>query len=102
MCHYSTEDFEIFMLLSYGIEVDEEKVKEEQFLLYKEELDKQLVSTDLLTKMPDLALIDVCVYVTDKNEWKVYVASDAHTYSPLFLICLRDGEKIYEEDLRLD
>lgn len=102
MCHYSTEDFEIFMLLRYGIEVDEEKVKEEQFLLYKEELDNQLVSFDLLANMPEIALIDVCSYATEENEWKVYVASDIHTYFPLFLICLRDGEKIYEEDLRLD
>jgi len=83
-----------------GIEVDEERVGEESVLLYKEELDRNLVSEALLEVTTELVLLHTCVYDTIENEWMVCVASDADTNYPLFLICLRGGQKIYEEILK--
>lgn len=100
MCYYNTEHFSIFMDLNFNIEVEEEQVGEESVLLYKEELDKELISDALLGITPDMVLLHSCVYDTKENEWIVCVASDADTNYPLFLICLKDGEKIYEEILK--
>lgn len=102
MCHYSTEDFGFFMWLRYGIEIDEEQIGEESVLLYKEELDKELISDALLSITPEMVLLHSCVYDAEEKEWIVCVASDADTDYPLFLICLKDGKKIYEEDIRID
>lgn len=102
MTYYSSEHFMIFMELKYSIEVKEEQVGEESVLLYKEELDKELISNDLLSITPDMVLLHSCVYDTEENEWIVCVASDADTDYPLFLICLKDGKKVYEEDIRID
>lgn len=102
MCYYSTEHFAIFMSMQFGIDVEEDQVGEESVLLYKEELDKELISNDLLSITPDMVLLHSCVYDTEETEWIVCVASDADTSYPLFLICLKDGEKVYEEDIRID
>lgn len=90
----------VFMELKFNIEIKEEQVVEESDLLYKEELDKELVSNYLLSIAPDMVLLYSCVYDTEENEWIVCVASDAYTSYPLFLICLKDGIKVYEEILK--
>lgn len=102
MCYYNAEHFSIFMSLQFDIEIEEEQVGEESVLLYKEELDKELISNALLGITPDMVLLHSCVYDTEENEWIVCVASDADTDYPLFLICLKDGKKVYEEDIRID
>ncbi|MFP3719851.1 hypothetical protein SFC57_08000 [Niallia circulans] len=99
MCHYSAEKFAIFISLQYGVNVDEEQVGEETILLYKEELDENLVSEELLSIVPEMVMVHSCVYNNEEHEWLVCVASDADTNQPLFLICLKNGEKIYEEVL---
>ncbi|MBG9587986.1 hypothetical protein [Cytobacillus firmus] len=99
MCHYSAENFAIFISLQYGVNVDEEQVGEETILLYKEELDENLVSEELLSIVPEMVMVYSCVYNNEEHEWLVCVASDADTNQPLFLICLKNGEKIYEEVL---
>ena len=102
MCYYNAEYFSNLMELRFNIEVEEEQVKEESVLLYKEGLDKKLVSNSLLSIAPDMVLLYSCTYDTDEKEWIVCVAFDADTSYPLFLICLKDGKKVYEEDLRID
>lgn len=99
MCYYNTEHFAIFMAMQYGIEVDEEQVGDESVLLYKEELDENLVSEELLNITPELVIVHSCVYNNEEHEWLVCVASNADTNQPLFLVCLKNGEKIYEEVL---
>lgn len=99
MCYFNIEHFALFMASEYGIEVDEEQVGEESVLLYKEELDKNLVSEALLEVATELVLLHTCVYDTIENEWMVCVASDADTNYPLFLICLKDGVNVYQEIL---
>nr|WP_206763826.1 hypothetical protein [Cytobacillus firmus] len=85
--------------MQYGVNVDEEQVGEETILLYKEELDENLVSEELLSIVPEMVMVYSCVYNNEEHEWLVCVASDADTNQPLFLICLKNGEKIYEEVL---
>lgn len=97
MCYYNTEHFAIFMAMQYGIEVDKEQVGDESVLLYKEELDENLVSEELLNITPELVMVHSCVYKNEEHEWLVCVASNADTNQPLFLVCLKNGEKIYEE-----
>ncbi|WP_181347379.1 hypothetical protein [Thalassobacillus sp. CUG 92003] len=97
MSYFGSENFSIFMWKQYEIDIDEEQVGEESILLYKEELDEGLVSKEMLEFTPDLVLVQTCSYETKVNEWIVSVAADADTNYPLFLICLKDGKKIYEE-----
>ncbi|EMI14519.1 hypothetical protein C883_3272 [Bacillus stratosphericus LAMA 585] len=99
MCYYNAEHFAIFMSLHFGIDVEEEQVGEESILLYKEELDENLVTEELLSISPEMVLVHSCVYNKEEHEWLVCVASDANTHQPLFLVCLKNGEKIYEEVL---
>ncbi|MEK3857504.1 hypothetical protein [Cytobacillus sp. FSL H8-0458] len=99
MCYYNAEHFAIFMSLQFGIDVDEEQVADESVLLYKEELDENLVTEELLNISPEMVLVHSCVYNKEEHEWLVCVASDANTNQPLFLVCLKNGEKIYEEIL---
>ncbi|MGM2457253.1 hypothetical protein ACS2PT_12375 [Bacillus cereus group sp. BceL015] len=99
MCYYNAEHFAIFMSLQFGIDVEEEQVGEESVLLYKEELDENLVSEKLLSISPELVMVHSCVYNNEEHEWLICVASNADTNQPLFLICLKNGEKIHEEVL---
>lgn len=100
MTYFGKENFTIFLSLKYSIQVDEEQVKEEAQLLYKAELDKKLISNKLMTVATELVLFETCTCVINKKEWIVCVASDADTSCPLFLYCLEDGIKIYEEVLK--
>jgi hypothetical protein len=102
MCYYNAEHFAIFMSLQFGIDVDEEQVGEESVLLYKEELDGDIVSEELLNITPELVMVHSCVYSKEEHEWLICVASDADTNQPLFLVCLKNGEKTHEEVLLRD
>jgi hypothetical protein len=99
MCYYNAEHFAIFMSLQFDIDVDEEQVGEESILLYKEELDENLISKELLSITPDMVFVHTCVYDNEEHEWLVCVASDADTNQPLFLLCLKNGERVHEEIL---
>ncbi|HDX9639388.1 TPA: hypothetical protein ROY14_001447 [Bacillus mobilis] len=94
------EGFCSFMKYKFSIDIDEEQVGEETMLLYKEDLDENLVSEILLAVTPDLVLVHTYVYNTEENEWMICMVSDANANYPLFLICLKDGEKIYEKLLK--
>ncbi|HFU7072912.1 TPA: hypothetical protein ACGN07_005666 [Bacillus cereus] len=91
------EGFCSLMRYKFSIDIDEEQVGEETMLLYKEDMDENLVSEILLAVTPDLVLVHTYVYDTLENEWMVCMVSDADTNNPLFLICLKDGEKVYEK-----
>jgi hypothetical protein len=86
----------------FGIDVDEEQVGEDSVLLYKEELDENLVSEELLKITPEMIIVHSYIYNDEEHEWLVCVASNADTNQPLFLVCLNNGEKIHEEVLLRD
>ncbi|MCY8498574.1 hypothetical protein P8917_03965 [Bacillus atrophaeus] len=102
MCYFNAEHFAIFMPSQFGIEVEGDQFGEESVLLYKEELDKNLVSEELLRIVPEIVLVHNCVYENKEHEWLVCVASNANTNQPLFLVCLKNGENIYEDVLLRD
>lgn len=94
------EGFCSLMRYKFNIDIDKEQVGEETMLLYKEDLDENLMSEILLAVTPDLVLVHTYVYDTVENEWMVCRVSDADANYPLFLICLKDGEKVYEKLLK--
>ncbi|ATI62542.1 hypothetical protein [Bacillus cereus] len=94
------EGFCSFMKYKFSVNIDEEQVGEETILLYKEDLDMNLMSEILLAVTSDSVLVHTYVYDTEENEWMVCRVSDADANYPLFLICLKDGEKVYEKLLK--
>ncbi|WP_029277831.1 hypothetical protein [Carnobacterium jeotgali] len=100
MCYFGKENFNIFLFHQYSVKVDEEQVKEEAELLYKKEVNKNVISKKLLAVATELIFFETYTCVINKNEWIVCVASDADTSYPLFLYCLKDGIKVYEEILK--
>ena len=71
MFYYNAEHFAPFMSLHFNIDVEEEHVGEESILLYKEELDENLIPKELLSITPDKVLINTCV-VTVKYNWTYF------------------------------
>lgn len=100
MRYFGKENTAIFLFLQYGMDVDEELVQEESHLLYKEELKGKNISKKLWPVATELVLFETCTCIINKIEWIVCVASDADTSYPLFLYCLKDGIKVYEEVLK--
>ena len=96
---YDIKKISEFLLSKFDIDIDEKKVGEESFLMYKDEIDKALVSKALLGISPNSLYVYTCVYDNREDEWLVCVASDANTNQPLFLLCLKNGLKVYEEIL---
>ena len=100
MCYFGKENFNVFLFQQYRIQENEELVIEKSQLFYKEELDEEIISKQLIAVATDLVLFETCTCIINKIEWIVCVASDADTNYPLFLICLKDGIKVYEEILK--
>lgn len=99
MCYFGKENFSLFLFTRYDLEVNERQITEESQLLYRGELDKALISDETINVATELVLFETYTCVIDEKEWIVCVASDADTSYPLFLYCLKDGIKIYEEIL---
>lgn len=99
MCYFGKENFSLFLSTQYDLEVDERQVTVESELLYRDELDKVLISNDSINAATELVLFETYACMMNETEWVVCVASDADTSYPLFLYCLKDGVKIYEEVL---
>ncbi|EAA0223597.1 hypothetical protein B1O58_07745 [Listeria monocytogenes] len=99
MCYFGKENFSLFLFTRYNLEVSEKQITEESQLFYKDELDQETISNELMKVATELVLFETCVCVINEIEWMVCVASDADTSYPLFLYCLKDGVKIYEEAL---
>lgn len=90
-----------FMEEKFGVKVDIKEVGEETVLLYHEELDEKLISEDLFQILPNPVSFHTYIYI-EESEWIIGIALEAETNNPLFLVCLKNGEKIYEEVLLRD
>ena len=95
---FSMEQLKILMEEKFDIAVESDEVGEESVLLYHEELDEDLISIDVKQNLPNPVSFQTYIY-NEESEWIVGVATEAETNSPLFLGCLKDGERIYEEVL---
>lgn len=96
---FSIEQLKVFMGEKFGVAVESDAVGEEVVLLYHEELDEELISNDVKRILPNPVSFQTYIYNEEELEWIIGVAIEAGTNSPLFLVCLKDGERIYEEIL---
>ncbi|MEG8979321.1 hypothetical protein U8Y98_21695 [Priestia megaterium] len=101
-CYYHVEYFLEFMSSKFQIDINEKQVAQESILLYKEELEEGIISERLLDIIPEVVLVHTCIYNTLKNEWMFFVVSDYDKKNSFFLVCMKDGETLYEEILKLD
>lgn len=95
---FSIEQLKVFMEEKFGVTVEPDEVGEETVLLYHEELDEELISIVVKRILPNPVSFQTYIY-NEESEWIVGVATEAETNIPLFLVCLKDGERIYEEFL---
>ncbi|WP_019720235.1 hypothetical protein [Heyndrickxia coagulans] len=98
---FGIKQLEDFMEEKFGVAVDTNEVGEETVLLYHEELDEELISEDVLQLLPNPVLFQTYIY-NDESEWIIGIALEEETNNPLFLICLKDGTKVYEEMLKFN
>ena len=95
---YTKKDVIKLMMEKFALSVEADKLGEEAVLLYLEELDKQIISAEVLEKLPDPIVFQTYVY-NEKSEWIIGIAYKEGTDNPLFLVCVKDGVKVYEKIL---
>lgn len=69
--------------------------------LYHEEIDERIISKNKLQILPNPILFQTYIY-NEKSEWIIGIALHATTNNPLFLVCLKNGEKVYEKLLNTE
>ncbi|MDR4316644.1 Uncharacterised protein [Niallia circulans] len=87
-----------FMEEKFDVAVELNEIGEETVLLYHEELDEELISEDVLQILPNPVSFHTYLY-NGESEWIIGIALEAKTNNPLFLVCLKDEEKVYENVL---
>ncbi|MEW4973134.1 hypothetical protein ABRY75_18455 [Bacillus stercoris] len=95
---FSNEQLKVFMEEKFGVAFETDAVGEETVLLYHEELDEALISVDVKRILPNPVSFQTYIY-NRESEWIIGIALEAASNNSLFLVCLKDGEKIYEEVL---
>ncbi|MGP4107933.1 DUF960 family protein [Virgibacillus sp. L01] len=80
----------------FEVTVDGEKLGEEALLLYLDEIDKDIVSTEVNKLLPNPVVFQTYVY-KEESEWIIGIAFKEGTDYPLYLVCLKDGKKVYEK-----
>ncbi|PGT88748.1 hypothetical protein [Bacillus sp. AFS040349] len=95
---FGIEQLKDFMEEKFGVAVESNAVGEETVLLYHEELDEKLISEYVLQILPNPVLFHTFIY-EEESEWIIGIALEAKTNNPLFLVCLKDEEKVYENVL---
>ncbi|WP_226528172.1 hypothetical protein [Metabacillus niabensis] len=85
-----------FMEKKFGISVELNAVGEETVHLYHDELEEDLISEDMLKILPNPVSLHTYIY-NEESEWIIGIALQAKTNNPLFLVCLKDGERVYEQ-----
>lgn len=93
---FSIEQLIDFMEEKFGVAVELNKVGEETILLYHEELDEELISDDVLQRLPNPVSFHTYIY-NGESEWIIGIALEAKNNNPLFLVCLKDGIRVYEK-----
>lgn len=84
----------------FNVSVDINGLSEEALLLYIDELDKGIFSPGLLRTLPDPVVFQTFSY-EEESEWIIGIAfaNNKGTDYPLYFVCLKDGEKVYEKVL---
>jgi len=87
-----------FIKEKFGVAVELNAIGEETVLLYHEELDENIISKDMLQILPNPVSFHTFIYNAE-SEWVIGIALEAKANNPLFLVCLKDGEKVYQQKL---
>ncbi|MCJ7843655.1 hypothetical protein MUB24_22870 [Lederbergia sp. NSJ-179] len=95
---FDYEQLKDFMKEKFSVAVEINALGEETVLLNHEELDKELISDDVLQILPNPVSFHTYIY-NEESEWIIGIALEAKSNNPLFLVCLKDGLRIYEEIL---
>ncbi|WP_226668703.1 hypothetical protein [Metabacillus litoralis] len=95
---FNIEELKDFMEEKYGVAVKSDAVGEETVLLYHDEMDEEFISIDIKRILPNPVLFQTYIYNED-SEWIIGIALEVSSNSPLFLVCIKDSEKIFEEVL---
>lgn len=93
---FNIEQLISFMKEKFGVAVEGNEVGEETVLLYHEELGEELISNDVLQILPNPISFHTYIY-NQRSEWIIGIALGAKNNSPLFLVCLKDGVRVYEK-----
>lgn len=83
----------------FEVNIDGERLGEEALLVYLEELDKDIVSPKVNKLLPNPVIFQTYVY-QETSEWIIGIAFKEGTDYPLYLVCLKDGKKVYEKVLK--
>ena len=93
---FDTEQLIDFMEEKFGVRIDKERLVEEAIQLYLTELDEEIIPPSIHNYLPDPVTVQTYSYI-DESEWIIGIALEAETNNPLFLVCLKDGEKVFQE-----
>lgn len=85
-----------FMKEQFGVTIDTAWLAEESVQLYLEELDEEIVPPTVHDYLPNPVVFQTYSYF-DESEWIIGIALEAGTNNPLFLVCLKDGRRIYQQ-----
>ncbi|MCM3068290.1 hypothetical protein M3568_18375 [Priestia flexa] len=96
---FDKEQFGNFLEEKLDVAVELDEVGQETVLLYHEEIDENLILEDELKLLPNPVLFQLYSYQAE-HEWIVGVAMEEATYNPLFLVCLKDGERVYNQSYK--
>ncbi|PMD07608.1 hypothetical protein CJ194_23695 [Priestia megaterium] len=90
-----------FMEKTFDVAIELNEVGGEIISLYHEEIDEKIISKNTLQILTNPVLFQTYVY-NEKSEWIIGVVLHATTNDPLFLVCLKNGEKVYEKLLNTE
>lgn len=86
----------IFMKEQLGVNINTDNLAGEAVELYLEELDVSIVPKEIQLYLPDPVIFETYLF-EEEAEWIIGIALDATTNIPLYLVCLKDREKVYSQ-----
>jgi len=93
---FSVREFIDFMKEKFNVAVEINAVGEESVLLNHEEVDENLIPKEMLTSLPNPIQFNI-YSINDEYEWILGTALTVDTYDPLYLVCLKDGERVFHQ-----
>lgn len=93
---FGIEQLKDFMKAEFGVSVEVDMLGEETVLLCHDELDERLITAEMLQILPNPVSFHTYIY-NEESEWIIGIALEAKTNNPLFLVCLKDEVRVYEE-----
>lgn len=93
---YSKEQLKALIAAQFGIEINVNFIGEEAVQFFHEEFDEDIIPKEVLEVLPNPVVIETYSYV-DKSEWIVGIALEAESNRPLYLFCLQDDVRVYQE-----